>query len=111
MATNDTLLRAVLVVIVAVLAVPLVMMTVAMPMAGVMHGGMWGDGTGMAGLWWLWSLLPLAVLIALGYGGYRLLVADGSDDSAMEELRAAYARGDLTDEEFETRRQRLENSK
>nr|WP_238593262.1 SHOCT domain-containing protein [Halobiforma lacisalsi] len=28
----------------------------------------------------------------------------------MEELRRAYARGDLTDEEFETRRKRLERS-
>jgi putative membrane protein len=28
----------------------------------------------------------------------------------MEELRTAYARGDLTDEEFESRRERLERS-
>jgi putative membrane protein len=27
-------------------------------------------------------------------------------DSALEELRLAYARGDLTDEEYETRRER-----
>jgi putative membrane protein len=29
-------------------------------------------------------------------------------DPAIEELRHAYARGDLTDEEYESRRERLE---
>ncbi|WP_246282678.1 SHOCT domain-containing protein [Natronomonas halophila] len=30
-----------------------------------------------------------------------------SEDTALEKLRVAYARGELADEEFETRRERL----
>jgi len=47
-------------------------------------------------------------------GGYlvfrRMSETQTSQDPAMEELRTAYARGDLTDEEFEARRERLERS-
>jgi putative membrane protein len=54
-------------------------------------------------------LLVLALLLA---GGYLLLRSVGGErederDPALEELRRAYARGDLTDEEFEHRRERL----
>ena len=34
-------------------------------------------------------------------------VDTGDDDTALEELRIAYARGDLSDEGFERRRERL----
>jgi putative membrane protein len=33
-----------------------------------------------------------------------------SHDGAMDGLRTAYARGDLSDEEFETRREKLDNN-
>nr|WP_302080547.1 SHOCT domain-containing protein [Salinibaculum sp. KK48] len=52
----------------------------------------------------------IVLLILLG-GGY--LVFRRADEGqtprnpAMEELRTAYARGDLTDEEFESRRDKL----
>lgn len=94
-------------------------------MAGGMGGGMWGpmhdgwmmDGT-MAGTgsgWWLllaalWRLLILAVVVGGGYLLYRAVVGDGADtDTAIRELRNAYARGDLSEEEYERRRERLEN--
>jgi putative membrane protein len=55
----------------------------------------------------------LVPLIFLG-GGYlvfrRMSETQASRNPAMEELRTAYARGDLTDDEFEARRERLERS-
>ncbi|APW97259.1 hypothetical protein CHINAEXTREME_05500 [Halobiforma lacisalsi AJ5] len=112
MTDSNPLLRTIVVVLLAVLAIPLVMMLVAMPFAGAMHAGsgtgtgMWSGGMGTTG--WLWmSAVPLLLLLLLGYGAIRLLGGDDGD-AALEELRRAYARGDLTDEEYETRRQRLE---
>jgi len=52
---------------------------------------------------------PLIFLLILLGGGYlvfrRMSETQTSQDPAMEELRTAYARGDLTDEEFEARRE------
>ena len=79
---------------------------------GHMSGTGWGHmaGTGW-GLGWLFALaIPLLLVAAIGY----LLVAgrsdtgiDESEDEALAELRAAYARGEIDDEEFENRRWRL----
>ncbi|WP_232819773.1 SHOCT domain-containing protein [Haloprofundus halophilus] len=73
-------------------------------------------GYGPIGGWWmlLALLVPLAFLLVLLGGGY-LLTKQMSDSQqlrnpAMEELRTAYVRSDLTDEEFEAQRQRLEQS-
>jgi putative membrane protein len=87
---------------------PMLMMGFAMPMMGGMYG-YGGQGTfGLVGL-----LVPLAVLLVVLGAGYHLVrrVTDsaGSRDAALEELRSAYARGDLSDEEFETRRRKLQN--
>lgn len=77
------------------------------------YGGMMG-GYGTAGGWW--PLVGIAVrigflLLLLG-GGYlvfrRVTESQSSGDPAMEELRLAYARGDLTEEEFQARRAELE---
>lgn len=122
MADTDALLRAVLVIVVALLALPLVLMLVMVPFAGGMHGGTWGGGmwgwgpweTGMGWGTWLWmSVVPLVVLLVIAYGGYRLLRAGDrtGGDAAIEELRRAYARGELTDEEYESRRERLESDR
>ncbi|MFC7175636.1 SHOCT domain-containing protein [Halosegnis marinus] len=79
---------------------------------GMMGGYMYDGGTGS--LWWmavLGVLSPLAFFAVLGAGGalvYRVVTDDGGEDPALAELRAAYARGDLSDEEFERRRERLE---
>ena len=81
-------------------------------MRGLWDGHMWGDGT-MSG--WLFlvglvmQLLFLGVLVGGGYLTYRALAGSERDsDPAVEELRLAYARGDLTDEEYEQRREALE---
>jgi putative membrane protein len=55
---------------------------------------------------------PAYLLVILLDGGYlifqRMNETQTSRNPAMEELRTAYARGDLTDEEFEARRDKLE---
>ncbi|WP_207592995.1 SHOCT domain-containing protein [Halomontanus rarus] len=114
MATDDTLVRTLLIVIAVILLLPVLMMALAMPMMGVWGGGhMWNGGTwGGTGATWMWllmSIIPLLVILGLGYLLYSAVRQSGSrrTDPALEELRAAYARGDLTDEEFEERRERL----
>ncbi|WP_434530145.1 SHOCT domain-containing protein (plasmid) [Haloarcula sp. NS06] len=106
-----------LVIIGAVFIFPLFFMGFGMmgfgPMMGGMWGGhMWGDGT-MPG--WMFivgivmQLLFLAALVGGGYLIYRAVTGAASDsDQALEELRLAYARGELTDEEYEQRREALE---
>ncbi|MGQ4554371.1 SHOCT domain-containing protein [Halobellus sp. GM3] len=82
-------------------------------------GGMWGpmhDGGGGGTVWWvvvlLWRLLLLVTLVGGGYVLYRAASGDRGEtadrrDPAMEELRGAYARGDISEEEYERRRERL----
>lgn len=71
---------------------------------GHMAGGGWGLG-------WMGALA--VPLLLVGVIGYLVMIAVDSDragstdDEALTELRAAYARGDIDDEEFENRRWRL----
>lgn len=110
--SNDGLLRVVLVVVGILVLFPLVLMAFAMPMMGTM--GWWGDGMagGFSPLWGLVLMLVwLVVLLGIGYLLYRGLVGGTrtatSSDPAVEELRLAYARGELSNEEFEERRSKL----
>ena len=104
----------ILVVLGAIVVLPL--LTMGMGFGGMMgYGGMMG-GYGNTGGWWplIMMVVPLALLLLLLGGGYvvlrRVSDAGSSRNPAMEELRVAYARGDLTDEEFESRRETLERS-
>ena len=112
MASNDSVSQVILIVIALILLLPILMMAFAWPMMGMWDGGhMWG-WEGQPGSVWVMMLMwlvPLAVVLAVGYLLYRGLVrsTDRSGDPVLEELRLAYARGELTDEEFETRRARL----
>lgn len=78
----------------------------------MMGGGMWGDGgtvptwMPLAGLFL--QVTFLVVLVGGAYLAYRAVGDSGGTDPALEELRLAYARGDLTDEEYENRREALE---
>ena len=77
-----------------------------------MMGGMWGDGGTVPG--WLYvvgialRLLVLAVVVGAGYLVYRVVADRTDEDDALAELRLAYARGDLDDDEYERRREVLE---
>ena len=111
--SSDGLSRVVLIVLALVLGLPLVMMVFAMPLMGLMGWG-WSGGMMTGGLWPLWGIgMMLVWLLLLAGGGYllyRALAGVGSSpstDPALEELRVAYARGDLTEEEFEERRATL----
>ena len=120
MSTNSTdkqLVTIVLVVLGALLILPVLFMGFGMmgfgPMMGGMWGGhMWGDGTVpgwmvLVGL--LMQLLFIAAIVGAGYLIYRAVATSNSGtDQALEELRLAYARGDLTDEEYEQRKEALE---
>lgn len=78
-----------------------------------------GPGSGMglgwgAGLFgWFTMLLVLVGIVALlmwalGQSRGR---SDGGSDDAMEQLRARYARGEISDEEFDDRASRHRNQR
>lgn len=98
----------------AVIVLPVLLMgTGFVGMTG--HGGILGEYGTTSGWWPLVGMLvQLAFLLVVLGGGYllfrRLTESPSSRDPAMEELRVAYARGDLTDEEFEERRNRLDRT-
>jgi putative membrane protein len=106
-------LRVILIVIAAILVVPFVLMAVMMPMMW-MGGGMWtGSAVSMSPLWGVGMMLAfLLIVLGGGYALYRVLTrADMSRrDPALEELRVAYARGELSREEFEQRKDVLEET-
>ena len=113
--TTDGTIRIVLIVLAVVVLGPMLMMGLAFPMMG-MWGGMMGgfggmDGSGFSPIWGIaMSLVWLVVLVGGGYLVYRWATGAGSmgTDPALEELRLAYARGDIAQDEFEERRARLE---
>ncbi|WP_158059280.1 SHOCT domain-containing protein [Halorussus halophilus] len=101
----------ILLIIGAIIVLP--MLTMGMGFGGMMgYGGMMG-GYGTSGGWWplIGMALQLGFLLVLLGGGYlvfrRVTETQSSRDSALEELRTAYARGDISDEEFENRRTKL----
>lgn len=115
--TDRQLVWVMLAIIAALIVFPVFGMGFGMMGPGSMMGEMWGDhmwGAGEASGWMLvigvgMQILFLAVIVGATYLGYRALTKqDESSDPALEELRAAYARGDLSDDEYERRRERLE---
>jgi len=123
MAANTTETRLVTIVLIAIgvlVVLPMVFMGFGMMGFGPMMGGMWGHGTWGGGTTPGWvplvgvllQLLFVAAIIGAGYLLYRAVAgsSDGSD-GALEELRLAYARGELSDEEYEQRRETLERDR
>lgn len=114
MSTNDDLVRPLVIVLAFVLLIPFLMMIFAWPMMGMWgggtmwDGGMW-DGTGATWGWLVMSVVFLVLLIGGGYLLYRTVrQSDGLEaDAALEELRLAYARGEISEEEYDERRSRL----
>ena len=88
------------------------MMGVGPMMGGAWGGHMWGDGATpgwLVVLSLVMQLLFLASLVGAVYLAYRAVTSRESDgEEALEALRLAYARGDLTDDEYEQRREALE---
>lgn len=109
--TTGPLALGVLLVLFLLLAIPLLMMATMM-LTGGFHGGMSTTGMAVAPVWGLVMLLVFVlVLVGIGYGLYRSTVDQRpGQDPALRELRLAYARGDLSDEEFEKRRETLDET-
>ena len=108
----------------AILAVPLLVATTGTATAnpgGSYGGGMMGGGGGLfGGTMGLWSLLWMVLLLAVpvylvytlarrGEDGTRAR-SGGTRERPVSVLRERYARGELSDEEFERRRERLERT-
>ena len=114
--SSDGLLRTIGIVLGVLLLFPLLMMLVMMPMMGMMGwwvGGAPGTGMGMSPVWGIGMMVVfLVVLLGVGYLLYRAFTQESSSgtDPALEELRLAYARGELSQEEFEQRRENLRQS-
>jgi putative membrane protein len=116
--TDSRLLAIVLIAVGALVVLPVLFMGFGMMGYGSMMGGTWGHGMWSDGTvpGWVFlagivlRLLFLAAVIGGGYLLYRAVTGSEEEtDAALEELRAAYARGELTDKEYEKRRERLQN--
>ena len=115
--TDDTRLVTVLLIVIGVFVLfPMLFMGFGAMGSGPMMGGTWGGhmwGDGKTPGWMfvvgiVMQLLFLAALVGGGYLIYKSVAGGGSDpDQALEELRLAYARGELTDDEYEQRRDAL----
>jgi len=84
-------------------------------MGGMGYGGMMGGPYGGGGMYGIVGVIvQLVFLLVILGGGYilvrRLLSEHEGRDGAIEELRRAYARGDISDEEFERRRSKLQSN-
>lgn len=102
MASNFVdVVRVLLIGVAVIVLLPVLLMVFFAPAMG-RHMG-WNSGWNIA-----WLLPWLVLFLVIGYVVYRLSIQLGEDD-ALKELRRAYARGDVTDEEFEKRRHRLES--
>jgi putative membrane protein len=83
-------------------------------MGGGMGGGMGGSNTGVGGGSLVGVFGGLVAMLGVAGGAVYWLMRRGDAetatdaDSAMDALRARYARGEIDDEEFHERRARLE---
>jgi putative membrane protein len=103
----------------AILAIPLLIAATGTATAAG-HGG-WSYGGGMMGGGWglfggamgLWGLLWMGILIAIPASVIYGLLNQGfstNDEQSLSVLRGRYARGEISDDEFERRRKQLERS-
>ena len=81
--------------------------------SGAYGGGMMNDGWGWGvfggwGLLWLLLLVGVIAFVVLVVRGNGRTRNEGQPDRAYEELRKQYARGELSYEEFEKRRRKLQ---
>lgn len=110
MASEDTLIKTILIIVAAIFVIPMLMMLIMVPSFGMWDGAHMWNGTGIGWMWPLMWIVVLGVVLAIGYGVYRGGTSSSAKriDPALEELRSAYARGELSTEEFEERKERLQ---
>ncbi|WP_336134705.1 SHOCT domain-containing protein [Natronomonas amylolytica] len=101
---------------IAILAIPLLVAATGTVAAhsGESYGGMMGGGWSLfGGAMGLWGLLWMGLLIAAPvYIAYSLLdrESSGDDERSLSVLRERYARGEISDDEFDRRREQLERT-
>lgn len=104
--------------ILVLLALALSLATMGMNNTGMMfmgNGQMWGSGWLGWGLMWFMGLLWMAAVIAIPVAvvywlvGGRQTQGTSGEDTALAILREQHARGEIDEEEYETRRTTLEN--
>ncbi|MDF9746282.1 SHOCT domain-containing protein [Natrinema salsiterrestre] len=99
-----------------ILAVPLLVAATGTAVAhggGSYGGGMMGGGGLFGGAMGLWGLLWMGLLIAVPlYLAHAILNrgSGGNDEQSLSVLRERYARGELSDDEFDRRRKQLERT-
>ncbi|MDG5777135.1 SHOCT domain-containing protein [Haloarculaceae archaeon H-GB2-1] len=100
-----------------ILAVPLLVAatgTAAAHSGGSYGGGMMGGGWGLfGGAMGLWGLLWMGLLVAVPLYLVSVLLnrtSGGTDAQSLSVLRERYARGELSDDEFDRRRKQLERA-
>jgi putative membrane protein len=77
---------------------------------GMMGGSSWGLFGGAMGLWGLlWMELLIAVTLYIVYT-FLNRGSGRNEDQSLSVLRERYARGDLSDDEFDRRQKELERS-
>jgi putative membrane protein len=108
MTRDDSTVRTVLTVGAVLFAIPLLMMGVVVPLV-VLTGV--GHVPFSVGGWQI--LMPVVLLVIFGTLVYALYIGVGEESEEapeeLEALRLAYARGELSETEFETRRARLQS--
>lgn len=116
MPSSNQLRNTTIILLVLTVVIILPLLTLGMRFGGMMgYDGMMGR-YGTTNLWWpLIGMLAQLIILFLLLGAVylifsRLTKQQASRDPALEELRLAYARGDISDEEFETRREKLKQS-
>lgn len=104
---SDDALKVVLLILGVLLILPLFLMSLMVPMMGFMGGMPFGAEAWGFGLFGFASLIPLAFFALLLYAAYRILRPSEDRDPAIETLREAYAAGEIDEEEYERRLERL----
>ncbi|MFW6448504.1 MAG: SHOCT domain-containing protein [Halobacteriota archaeon] len=98
----DRFLVAALALLAVLIVAPVALAIVYWP---TFHGPWVGDG--LDPVWWLvgWLLLVSVAVVTVLVAARTM--DSSTDDPAIEELRVAYARGEVDDEEYEKRYERL----
>lgn len=106
---NEQIHRVLPIITAVVLLVTFLMMAVTGAWGHMSDVGMWG---GARWMWFLMWLIVLAVVLGIGYLPYRgIHQTDGRrDDRALEAACRVCPRRALSDEEFETRRERSQQA-
>lgn len=107
--SNRSLMRLVLIGVGAFVFVQILMMAIMMPTMGWM---MTDEAVSISPTWGIvMGAVYFLILLGFGYIIYRAVTKSSQQDAALKELRRTYARGELTQEEFEQREEDLKREK